>query len=77
MGFKGGKQAQMMPVFSSTADQVAAPTLSHVISVDLATIYIEWSLRTETMHALCMSSQLLNEDQITVVLLTILPEQRP
>jgi len=40
-GFNVGRQAQMMPVFSSTADQVAAPTLSQVTSLEFAMTYSE------------------------------------
>lgn len=33
-GFRVGRHAQMMPTLSSTDDQVAAPTLSYVTSVE-------------------------------------------
>lgn len=48
-----GRQAQMMPTFTSTPDSVAWSELSNVRSVELAILSREYNRTVETTMTLC------------------------
>lgn len=56
-GLRVTRQAQVMPTLSSIEDQVAAPTLSQVTSVDRDTVYNECKRRIDVIQPLRLISK--------------------